>query len=131
MSNLDDKNYRNLDTANNINANMKYQNNTMGNANEYTNTHMNPQILYDRNRTNMANLNTIVQATKEDVGGNKAELRNTYNAKQLANSRGELDAMKNANINKTKLSEGEKQGVQHDTSGHHMHGKKKKKCSIL
>ncbi len=92
---------------------------------------MNPQNIYDRNKTNMANINTLVQMTKEDVGANKAEFRNTYNAKQPANLRGEVDVLQNANINKTKLSDGDKQGMQHDVSGHHVHGKKKKKCSIL
>lgn len=79
----------------------------------------------------MANLNTLVQITKEDVGANKTDFRNTYNAKQPSNLRGEVDLAQNANVNKTKLSDGEKQANQHDISGHHLHGKKKKKCSIL
>lgn len=109
---------------------MRFQNNTIGNTNQYLNTQMNPQNIYDRNKTNMANLNTLVQINKEDNAANKNDFRNTYNAKQPVNLRGEVD-VQNSNVNKTKLSDGDKHGNV-DVSGHHgMHGKKKKKCSIL
>ena len=54
---------------------MKYQNNTLGNTNNYN--QINTQNIYDRNQTNMANLNTLVQNTKDDIPKN--EYRNTYN----------------------------------------------------
>ena len=108
---------------------MRYQNNTIGNTNQYLNTQMNPQNIYDRNKTNMANLNTLVHMTKEDNAPNKNDFRNIYDAKQAVNLRGEID-VQNANVNKTKLSDGDKHGS-HEVSGTHLHAKKKKKCSIL
>jgi hypothetical protein len=107
---------------------MRFQNNTIANISQNLNTQINPQNIYNRNDTNMANLNTLVQTAKENFQ-NKNDLRNTYNARQPGNLRGEVDVQNN--VNKTEFLDGDKHG-NNDISGHHnMHGKKKKKCSIL
>lgn len=125
-ANIEEKNYRNLHNENKINPNFGYQNNTIGNTNQFLNTQTNPQNIYNRNDTNMANLNTLVHTNKD----NKNELRNTYNAMAPVNFRGETD-VQNSNVNKTKLSDGDKHNNNEIYRQHHMHEKKKKKCSIL
>jgi len=95
---------------------------------------MNQQNIYERNKTNMANLNTLVQVSQEeDTAENKNEYGNTYYTKQPVNFRGDADLVQNSNVNnKTKFSDTEKQQRNNDVSGlHKTHGKKKKKCSIL
>lgn len=69
-ANLASKNYKMLDKVNNINpqnvTNMQTDVNDV-NANNQINT----QTQYDRNKTNMANLNTLVQVTKDDIPKNE------------------------------------------------------------
>jgi len=75
----ENNNHRFIETDDNFNNKIKFQNNTIGNSNLNLNTQPN---INERIKTNIANINTLVNMTNEDYCKN--DIKNTYIAKNQA-----------------------------------------------
>ncbi len=139
--------------------NFKYQNQTDSNIIQYNANYQ--QIYFDRNKTNFANINTVVNMTKEDLSKN--EFKNNFNYKRSPRIPNKTDAYNKIKnlfkffpFNFTKLCKiqifskkdedldkeyhgkniNNKTKISDDKNNANdnsgnHHGKKKKKCSIL